>query len=96
MPPVRTTDTRETKVLRGRGCPTLLCRWKAEAACGCTLWVGIRLDNQEAATAAVPCRPGHRRLMERFNLLMGDSLVNPTDRPLIDVVAELLAQATTG
>jgi len=85
--------TPETKVLSQAGMPTLLCRWRASIECGCAVWVGIRADNQEAATGAVPCRGMHSPLIARYNTLMTASLHTPTPRPLIDVVAEILEQA---
>lgn len=63
---------------------------KAYLECGCSVVVGLRTDTKEAATAATSCSPEHRDLMARFNLALGDSLVNPTERPLLDVVDEIL------
>ena len=63
--------------------------------CGCRVLVGVRTDTtpSEAAVAALPCSIRHRVLMQRFGGALTDSLVNPTSRPLIDVVDELLVAA---
>jgi hypothetical protein len=63
---------------------------KAYIPCGCCVIVGLRTDTREAATTASPCSPEHLPLMERFNLALGDTLVNPSDRALIEVVNEVL------
>lgn len=72
------------------GEPIVVGKTLSELPCGCRVYVGIRADNKEAATCAAACNPAHKQLMERFNLAFSDSLVNPTDRPLIDVVDEIL------
>lgn len=63
---------------------------RASRKCGCQVLVGVRIDNHEAATFASACCTAHVALMERFNLALGDSLVNPTDQPLDQVVDEIL------
>lgn len=85
--------TPDTIAVGGIGEPTLLCRWCASLPCGCCVWVGIRFDNQEAATAVVPHSALHKPLAHRFNGLLAVSTLKPSDRDLIDVVAELLKQA---
>jgi hypothetical protein len=61
--------------------------------CGCLCFTAIRADNREVATAPYACEPEHHRLIEHFNLLLRESLVEPTSRKLIDVVDELLMEA---
>lgn len=96
---VVTDYTPDTKVISADGYPTLLCRWKVEMPCKCAVWIGIRLDNQEPATAGIPCwglhhermqRFNHHGHMQRFNEEMAATLEHPTDRPLVDVVEEVL------
>lgn len=97
MPDAEVYDfTPDTKVIQSPGYPTLLCRWRAFLDCGCCVWVGIRADNQEAATGALHCSEDHRGLIERFQESMNASLLAPTDRPLIDVVAQMLGAAADG
>lgn len=77
-------------ILPGPGHPVIVGKHFAEAPCRCRVYVGIRSDNKEAATLADSCSMDHESLMERFNLALTDSLANPTSRPLIDVVDEML------
>jgi hypothetical protein len=62
----------------------------AEAPCGCRVFSGFRLDTKEPALGCVPCEDSHQELMTRFDLTMKESLVEPTSRPLIEVVDEML------
>jgi hypothetical protein len=62
----------------------------ARRSCGCRVYVGHRVDNGEAATVSRGCGEPHREFMERFNLALSDTLVNPTKRALVDVCDELL------
>lgn len=78
------------------GQPSLLVNQRARLECGCSVWIGLRIDKHESVTLAVPCRDGHRWLMGRFNDLFRWSLEDGgTDRPLIDVVDELLTEAAS-
>jgi hypothetical protein len=89
--PVAIEDwTPHTKVLTAPGSPTLLARWRVSLGCGCCVWVGIRADDGEAATGACACQESHRTLMRRFNDRMRAGLEHPSDRQLVDVVAETL------
>lgn len=85
--------TPNTKVLIATGQPTLLIRWRASLPCGCVVLVGIRADDREAATSAMWCSDEHQPLIERFNEYMRASLYVVTDKPLIDVVAQMLGAA---
>ncbi len=78
------------------GPPMLVADKRAILPCGCFAAVGLRMDTREAAVGVSPCAPAHRALLERFSLALTDSLVNPTHRPLIDVVDELLTAAAEG
>lgn len=72
----------------------VLARERAALDCGCLVWVGLRSDNFEPATVSVVCeRADHTALLLRFRRLFLASLVDPTDRPLVDVTDELLHQA---
>lgn len=82
--------TPETKVLKQTGLPTLLCRWRVSLECGCGVLIGLRADNREAAVGAVPHAEEHRPLMATFNELMRKGLEHPSDRQLVDVVADTL------
>lgn len=85
--------TPETVVLEA-GDVILLCRWRAALSCGCAVWVGIRGDApEEPATGFVPCSEGHEDTGGRFNDAMRLSLKNAGERPLIEVVSELLEVA---
>lgn len=88
--------TPETKVLTHPGMPTLLCRWRVSLACGCAVWIGIRAVDQEPGTGAKPCTDTHNPIMHRFNDLLALSLLHPTSRDLVDVVKDLLEEATKG
>lgn len=73
-----------------RGDPVLVSKERATLPCGCAVYVGLRVDTKEVATAAIPCKSDHRVLMEQFNSDLAKSLENPTDRLLVEVVNELL------
>lgn len=80
------------------GNPWIIGKLRAEAPCGCTVWMGVRGDNKdkEVATSADPCRDEHKGLMEAFNTRMAASLRNPTDRPLIEVIDDMLGEIAEG
>lgn len=78
------------------GNPWIIGKLRSEAPCGCTVWVGVRGDNKEAATSADACGPDHEHLMDAFNSRMREGLKNPTDRPLIDVVDDTLGEIFEG
>jgi hypothetical protein len=77
------------------GPPPITDRERVSLDCGCTVIVGLRTDTTppEPAVACLRCGPDHLELMERFHLALTDSLVNPSARPLIDIVDELLEGA---
>lgn len=72
------------------GLPPLLLNESAVTDCGCSVFVGLRVDTKEAMTVATPCSPDHTDLLERFNLALSDSLTNPGPRPLVEVCDEIL------
>jgi hypothetical protein len=72
--------------------PIIVSIEQATLPCGCTIVPGKRLDNQEVAMASCPCTPAHNELMTLFNAAFALTLDNPTDRPLMDVVVEVLDQ----
>jgi hypothetical protein len=78
------------RVSAGKGKPKVSGTQMAMRECGCRVYVGRRVDNGEAATVTRGCGPGHRELMREFRVAMINSLRNPTKRPLIDVVDEIL------
>jgi hypothetical protein len=61
--------------------------------CGCCAWIGVRVDNHEAATAIGSCSPEHRYVVEHFHMLLLESLAEPTGEDLI-VVADRLLEST--
>jgi hypothetical protein len=76
------------------GPPMIVADKRAILPCGCFATVGLRSDTHEASVGGGPCSRRHARLMERFSLALTDSLVNPTRRPLIDVVDEILTEVS--
>lgn len=81
------------RVLSGPRLPSLLTRSYAELPCGCRVYVGRRMDNAEAATGARCCSQGHVALINHFNLLLRESLVEPCGDELVAVCARLLDEA---
>ena len=81
------------KILSYPPAPDMGVKERASIECGCHVWVGMRFDNQEVATMAVPCSREHRALMEHFNVLMAESLAEPRDDDLVVVCEELLLAA---
>jgi len=76
--------------------PAVVVTQRVAAECGCAVFLGRRFDNFEVATIAVPCSGEHQPLAVRFNDLMKWSLADGgTDRPLAEVVEELLSEAAT-
>lgn len=73
--------------------PVLMVSERARLECGCSIYVGLRVDNWEVATGAVACTDEHAPLVNRANVLLFDSLEHPTDRPLVDVCEEFLIEA---
>lgn len=78
------------KTLAYPGQPTLVVAGRVTLPCGCAVWIGWRLDNHEVATAAAPHSDDHVEMMIEYNKQFQESLENPTDRPLVDVVSEYL------
>lgn len=85
----------ETALLYNPGPPPFVARERSILPCGCFVAVGVRVDRDpcEASTMGSPCSPAHLSILRRFNLALTDSLVNPSARPLIEVVDELLDDA---
>lgn len=71
----------------------VLANQRAVLECGCACYCGLQLGTLESTVLTVPCSDEHRQLTAHFNLLLKESLVEPTTRLLIDVADELLAQA---
>lgn len=74
----------------GKGEPMVVGKEFVEVPCGCRVCIGLRMDTREIATVATPCGEDHSQLMTEFQLRMKESLVEPEDRPLVDVVEEML------
>lgn len=81
-----------------QGPPMVVARERSVLPCGCFAAVGVRMDRTppEVSVGGSPCSQQHRQLLERFRFALTDSLVNPTSRPLIDVVDELLVGIASG
>ena len=87
------TEEHRGKLLSYPNRPPIVVSASASLGCDCTVYVGRRIDTGEVASAACPCCPEHLRLIKHFNLLLKESLVEPGDGALIDVVADLLDEA---
>jgi hypothetical protein len=61
-----------------------------EVPCGCHVCIGLRLDTREVATVAMPCGEEHNQFINEFQLRLKESLVEPEQKPLVDVVEEML------
>lgn len=76
-----------------QGAPGMVVNSAAKLGCGCGVYVGLRVDNRELATAAGACSADHAALVNDFNVRLLDSLDDPQARPLVDVCVELLSEA---
>lgn len=83
-------ETFNRRFLTQNGVPTLAVSVRAVAPCGCCCFMGRRIDNGEVATGASACSPEHHPVIDDFQEKFRASLDNPTDRLLIDVIAEIL------
>lgn len=70
--------------------PDVAAKVRSVRECGCAVYVGMRLDTHEAATASLPCSPRHLDLIERFGVAFRASLMVPTDKTAVDVVDVIL------
>lgn len=77
------------------GMPPLMVDERVSLDCDCTVFIGMRCDRfpVEPTTLASPCASEHLHIVEHFSLLLRESLVAPQNRPLVDVVEDLLGQA---
>lgn len=67
---------------------------RARLSCGCAVWVGKRVPDEQVATVTVPCCNDHRKTIGvRFNEAMRSTLPSQSTEPLIDVVARVLGDA---
>lgn len=92
MSAYQTLDYRMSIITRP-GLPKLLIVETALLPCGCGAHVGIRLDKQEPTTGTFQCSEEHRAMMDHFQLLLRESLVEPGPELLIDVLLSLLDEA---
>lgn len=85
-------ETFPTRILQGssRRDPVVMTDSRAVLGCGCAGYVGIRMDKGELVTVLRPCTPRHDGLMQRVQDALIASTRNPTGRPLVEVVDELL------
>ena len=58
--------------------------------CGCTVFIGARIDTEEVATAAAACTKEHDALILEFNKRLKESLDDPQERLLGEVIEEVL------
>lgn len=72
------------------GEPMVVGKEFVEVPCGCRVCIGLRMDTREVATVATPCCKDHNQMMTEFQLRMQESLVEPEDRPLVDVIEDML------
>lgn len=81
------------KTLSHPGHPKLLLKERVALDCGCCFWIGKRLDNGELATGAESCTDAHKSLMDEAHQQFSATLPSTSERPLADVLSELLDQA---
>lgn len=74
---------------------TILLQHAAKLACNCAIYTGLRTDNWDPVTVAIPCNDGHSARLEHTARTLETTLANPPDQPLITIVAALLNQTTT-
>jgi hypothetical protein len=77
------------------GDPIIGLKERAYLDCGCSCWVGLRFDSLEPVSLAEACGTDHDALIQHFNLLLRESLVEPQVRELVDVADDLLAQTAS-
>lgn len=82
-----------THLTAPEGLPLMLLNQAAVAPCGCSVYVGLRVDTKEAVSLAGCCAPGHEALIATFNEALIESLADPEDRPLVEVCDEILTLA---
>lgn len=83
-------------LLSPRDPPGLINERVYDPECGCSVYLGVRIDTSppEVISVATPCAPRHRERMVRFIDLMKWSLADGgSERPLADVVEEILTQS---
>lgn len=73
--------------------PVMIVNERVYRECGCSLFIGVRVDKMEPATNAASCCDEHDQAIGHFNLLLMESLAAPQDRLLADVAEELMDQA---
>jgi hypothetical protein len=81
------------KVLFAPPLPLMGVKERALLECGCHVWVGMRVDLRELATAVFSCSPEHLDLIHHFNMLLQESTVEPEDEELVVVCERLLEEA---
>lgn len=74
------------------GEPTLVTEGYARLDCDCRVYVGVRVDTQEAATMNKACSKEHDSLMDDFNAALLGTLPNDSTEPLIEVCDDLLTK----
>lgn len=72
------------------GPPPVVANTRAVAPCGCAVYVGKRLDNQEPFIGATACSDRHHGRMGDFLEAFKESLDRPEPTPAVEVADELL------
>lgn len=71
--------------------PAMALSQRVTVECGCTVWIGMRLDRMEPAVLAMPCDFEHKTVAIRFNTLLGWAFeANGMPDDLAETVEELL------
>lgn len=96
MAPTLTRETFQGRLLQGSSPeqPMVLADGKLQLACGCHVYVGIRLDTNGPATAAAPCSLRHRVIIDDFLALLTKFPYRQGEsKALLDHAADLLLEA---
>jgi hypothetical protein len=72
--------------------PAMVTIQRAVVGCGCSIWVGVRLDTLEPATMSVACSEEHDFVVEHATMLLRESTVDPGDDPAVEVAESVLDQ----
>lgn len=73
------------------GPPPVVANERAYRECGCSAYVGMRLDNHEPFIGFTPCSEEHEPQMRLFYDAYLESLGSPEARPAAEVADEIMA-----
>lgn len=78
------------RVLDVPGQPRFMANERVYLDCGCSVFVGVRLDTTEGAVACAACSANHAPLIEEFHRAFVETLPSDSTRPAAEVADELL------